>query len=89
MTVNLELQPEIEAQLVAQANARGLSLGDYLKRLVELQARARTAVNSVQTMTYEEWERGFEALIDSFPQQPLLSDEAISRDSIYTREDEL
>ena len=27
-------------------------------------------------------------LIDSFPQAPLLSDEAISRDSIYTREDD-
>jgi hypothetical protein len=89
MTVTLELRPEVESQLVAQANARGLSLEEYLKRLVEVQASARAAVNSVQTMSYDEWERGFEALIDSFPQQPVLSDEAISRDSIYTREDEI
>jgi hypothetical protein len=49
----------------------------------------RAAMNPAQGMGSEEWERGFEALIDSFPQQPLLSDEAISRDSIYTRENEL
>jgi hypothetical protein len=89
MTVNLDLRPEVEAQLVAQANAKGLSLQDYLKRMVELQASARAALTSVPAMSHEEWERGFEALIDSFPQQPVLSDEAISRDSIYTREDEL
>ena len=79
MTVTLELGPEVEAQLLAQASARGLSLDDYLKRVVELQASAGVALK----------ERGFEALIDSFPQEPVLSDEAISRDSIYTREDEL
>jgi len=89
MTVNLELRPEIEAQLVAQANARGLSLKDYLKRLVELTAGVPAVVSSVQTMSYDEWERGFEALIDSFPQQNVLSDDSISRDSIYTREDEI
>ena len=36
-----------------------------------------------------EWEKEMEEFIDSFPQSPLLSDEAISRDSIYTREDEM
>ena len=89
MAVTLQLRPEVEAQLAAQANARGLSLEDYLKRVIELQATTQAAFNSAQTMSYDEWERGFEALIESFPQQPVLSDEAISRDSIYTREDEL
>jgi len=89
MTVNLEIRSEVEAQLQLQANARGLSLEDYLKNLVELQATAWAARNSAETMPNDEWERGFEALIDSFPQQPLLSDEAIGRDSIYTREDEM
>ena len=89
MIVTLDLCPEVEAQLVAQANARGLSLPDYLKSIVELQASVRAALTSVPAMSHEEWEREFEALIDSFPQQPVLSDEAISRDSIYTREDEL
>jgi hypothetical protein len=89
MTVTLELRPEVEAQLLAQANAKGLSLPDYLKNVVEQQAGSRAALTSVEAMSHEEWEREFEAFVDGFPQQPVLSDEAISRDSIYTREDEL
>lgn len=40
-------------------------------------------------MSFEQWEHELEALIDTFPQRPLLSDEAISRESIYSREDDL
>ena len=89
MAVTLELPPEIETQLEAQASARGLSLADYLRRIVEMQAEGHAARVPKTHMTDDEWERGFEALIDSFPQQPVLSDQAISRDSIYTREDDL
>jgi hypothetical protein len=85
MPITLELRPEVEAQLAAQASARGLSLKDYLKKIVELQASASDVLAS--GMSYEEWEREFETFIDSFPQQPVLSDEAISRASIYTREE--
>ena len=88
MIVTLELRPEVEAQLQLQAKTRGLSLQDYLKKVVELQATAWAARNSVETVSNDEWERGFEALIDSFPPQPLLSDEAISRDSIYTSDND-
>ena len=89
MSITLELRPEVEARLAAQAKARGLSLKDFLKGVVELQASARDALSLASTMSYEEWEHEFETFIDSFPQQPVLSDEAISRASIYTREDEL
>ena len=81
MTITLELCPEVEAQLAAQANACGLSLKDYLKKIVELQAGARDARSAAQTMSYEEWEREFEAFIDSSPQQPVLPDDAISRET--------
>ena len=40
-------------------------------------------------ISLEDWEKEMNELIDSFPQTPLLSDEAISRESIYTREDEM
>ena len=40
-------------------------------------------------LSQEEWEKELEELIDLFPQTPLLSDGAISRESIYTREDEM
>lgn len=35
MTVKLELNPEIEAGLMAQAQARGLSLEDYLTQVLQ------------------------------------------------------
>jgi hypothetical protein len=40
MTVTLELNPEIEQGLLAQARERGVSLGDYLQEIVSKQARA-------------------------------------------------
>ena len=43
----------------------------------------------VQELSLEAWEKEMNEIIDSFPQSPLLSDEAISRESIYTREDEM
>ncbi|MFN0172572.1 MAG: hypothetical protein ACKV22_39840 [Bryobacteraceae bacterium] len=42
-----------------------------------------------QELSLEEWDKEMNEIIDSFPQSPLLSDEAISRESIYTREDEM
>ena len=44
---------------------------------------------SVEELSFEQWEKEINELIDSFPQSPLLSDEAIGRESIYTREDEI
>lgn len=41
-----------------------------------------------ETASPLERESEWNALVDAFPQQPLLSDEAISRESAYTREDE-
>ena len=43
----------------------------------------------IQELSPEAWEKQMNEIIDSFPQSPLLSDEAISRESIYTREDEM
>jgi len=34
-------------------------------------------------MSNDEWEREFEDLANSFPQMPVLSDEAVSRESLY------
>ena len=89
MTVTLELPAEIEAQLKAQAGARGVSLSEYLGEVIASRARTGDPLTPGQNMSYDDWEREFEALIDGFPQQPVLPDEAISRESIYTREDEL
>ena len=39
MTIALDLQPEIENGLLAQATARGVSLADYVKEIVVREAR--------------------------------------------------
>ena len=84
MTINLELPPEVEADFMAQARAKGVSLGAVLQSC--LIQHAPPAAPS--QMSVEEWEKAFDEWLDSLPELPTLSDEAISRESIYAREDE-
>ena len=82
MTVTLNLTPEIEAGLLAQAQAEGLTLEQFLDRAVRSLARPDTpAIPQVS----EEWTRSFDAWVHSHNQDnlPILSDEAISREFIY------
>jgi hypothetical protein len=84
MTVTLKLPEEFEARLIAEAGARGVAVGElvaeYLYRTVP--------APDLGQMTAEEIERGFEEIADLLPADvPPLSDSAISRESIYTRED--
>jgi hypothetical protein len=81
MTLKLNLTPEIEAGLLAQAEAEGLTLEQFLNRTLQA-----IALNSAQTIPQhaEEWERSFHAWVHGHPTDtPLLSDEDIGRDSIY------
>jgi len=77
MDVKLELKPDVEAGLAAEAQARGLSLESYLEQVIQDHAI------SIPALSGEAWEREFDAWVNSFPDTPLLSDEAISRDSLY------
>jgi len=43
MTVNLDLNPELEKRLVAQAHERGVSLSDYLQEIITREVRPSTA----------------------------------------------
>ena len=87
MTVTLELKPEVEERIIAEAKARGLSVEDYIQQ--ELEAKVRTPERPEQ-MPYEEWLRRFNEWVNShdYIKAPPLSDEAISRETIYReRED--
>lgn len=84
MTITLDLKPEVEAELKAHAQAAGLSLADFLSR--ELEAIAPVvAGQSPETAPYgsEQWERELDEWLDSFPQHPVLSDEALTRENWY------
>jgi hypothetical protein len=58
MRITLELAPEAEASLVAQAKARGLSLDAFLRSIITTQAVALECVKSVQALPpgEQEWD---------------------------------
>jgi len=89
MTVVLELKPEIEARVTALAAAQGVSVEEYIQSYLESLASLDEG-QSYGSMSPEQWAREFEEWLDDhdYITAPPLSDEAISRESIYReRED--
>jgi hypothetical protein len=114
MAILLELEPEIESRLMAQAAAQGTSVEVLLKTLVEilvisspppsiavgtyvgallesLRLLASSSPSASLTLSPQErverfvnWTKSHSSI-----KAPLLSDDAINRESIYTREDEI
>ncbi len=88
MTVTLNLKPELEAGLFAQAQASGMTVEEYLPSVVEgavLPARRKTLPS--EALSSEEQAAAFEAWSAGHRSTPLLSDYAGSRDSIYEGRD--
>jgi len=74
MTITIDLQPEMERGLLAQAQAKGVSLTDYVKEIIAREARAG---ESEPTLLER---RTGQALIDAFADiRGLLTDEEIDR----------
>jgi len=90
-TIQLQLKPEIEDRVITQANKQGLSIESYIESLIEDSLKNQEKKSSSQVTTEEDWETALMNLINSpaFAVASPLSDAAISRDSIYTREDEM
>ena len=83
MTVTLNLPPENEAVFKARARARGLSAEQWMLELAE-QSVQPVSIAHLQRTNPQEWARHFDAWVDSHnPDTPVLSDEAMSRESIY------
>ena len=83
MTVILELKPDVEAGLAALARAKGLPLDLYLRGLLEQFAAPTSSAGT----TPGQRASAFERWAESFPETPVLSEEAMSRDAIYRRDD--
>jgi hypothetical protein len=86
MSVTINLNPEIEASLQAQAQAAGLSLDQFVSHQLEVLARNNTLPSHSETSkldTADQWESELDQWLDSFPQHPLLPDEAIERENWY------
>jgi hypothetical protein len=77
MTLTIDLKPEIEARLSALAAAQGVDLAQLVERLLENQLPAMTAPLSI-AQRVALWRT-----LPNLPSRPPLSDEAMSRESIY------
>jgi hypothetical protein len=83
MTVTIHLPPEKEAAFQAQAQARGLSLERWMLDVADQYVQP-ASIAHLQKTNPKEWARQFRAWVDSHnPKTPVLSDEAMSRESIY------
>lgn len=79
MTVKLELKPDVQAGLLAQAQARGLPLEAYLEQVLREQSQAGDATNGANPT---EKARAFRAWAEGHAKTPPLSDQAISRERL-------
>jgi len=83
MTITIHLPPEKETAFKAQAQARGLSLEQWILEVAD-QSVQPVSIAHLQKTNPQEWARHFDDWVDSHdPNTPVLSDEAMSRESIY------
>jgi hypothetical protein len=83
MNVTIQIPEERAALYQKQAQARGLTVERWLLELADQNAPARSIAH-LQKTNPKEWAREFRAWADSHnPNTPVLSDEAMSRESIY------
>lgn len=83
MTVRLELKPDVEANLAAQARARGIPLDAYLQGVIEDLARPEAA----RPASLKDLEATLDALAEMGRDLPHLPSSALSRESIYQDHD--
>ena len=89
-SITVPLTSEEEAALVAKAKAEGVSVDSLLRRAVlQIISAQLEGQRPASQLNAEAFEKAFEEIAEMIPDNvPPLSDEALSRESIYTREDE-
>jgi hypothetical protein len=78
MIITIELAPETEATLAAEATALGRSLQQHLRHVLEGQVSP-----AAQALTPGERAALWRESAANLPRTPALSDRATSRDNIY------
>ncbi len=81
MTVTLHLKPGTQAGLAELAQAAGMSVEDYVLAMVEGNLPAQTGKTA---LTPEERAAAWIESAKRFPDSPPLSDEAVSRENMYS-----
>jgi hypothetical protein len=82
MSIEIELKPEMEAELKTRAQKNGLPVSQYVQRLLEQHVPVQPVESA---MSPQERAKGFQDWAESFPyrRSTPLSDYAISRESFY------
>jgi hypothetical protein len=85
LNLTIELSDEKAAALKAQAEAHGLTVERWVEQIAEQHAEAQKgSFAHLQKTNPLEWARRFHEWAESHDRTtPLLSDEGISRESIY------
>ncbi len=81
MTITVEIQPEVQAELAAQAAARGMDVPTYAATLLE--QAAQPAQPEAKNRNLEEFEKTLDRIAQFSHKIPVLPDEAFSRESLY------
>jgi len=81
VAITLDLKPEVEAELMVQAQAAVLSLAQFLSR--ELEAAAPAQVPATLPQGSDQWEKELDEWLDSFPHHPVRREEAFKRENWY------
>ena len=79
MTITLQLKPEVEERLLAQAQAHGESLETYVTGVIE----AQVLPGPKRRPSLEEFEADLEAIAEGTDDIPVLPPEALTREAIY------
>ena len=77
--MSLNLNPDIEARLIALAQSSGVSVEDFLRHVVEEKSEHSNALG----LSPEQWTEEFEEWADSFPEADPIPDEALGRENLY------
>jgi hypothetical protein len=89
VTVPVPLTEEEQSALSAQAEAEGVSVDSLLRKAVLQVIAAGSHGPSVHQLSPEDFEKAFEEMAEMIPESlPTIPDEALTRESIYTRENE-
>lgn len=85
MIHQIELRPDIEARIQAQAHAEGVAPDSYIRNLVENAVRP-TAIAPRRTGA-RDMKAFFKAMTANSDKMPQLPDEAFTRESFYQDHD--
>ena len=85
MAIHVELDPELEEHLAAEAQVRGLALEGYAQRL--LQEAVASSPGRRSRASQEEFREFLDALASRAPNVPALRSSTFSRETIYGEHD--